>query len=206
MNFRTARRLGLTGGLALGVLALTGCTDSPKPQDARVTGDCRALLVHCSSSQTTIDLDSTQRAELIPLQEHSYRDLSAAESVTASAAALRALGFKVISANQRAGLVHAELDRVVASKVLRRSRVLVKLIAAVTGLPIQGRHLQGPDHESILALAVIRHDSSTQGLVVHIEFEDTVVDSKGNSQTTTPTEPKPYSDFFNAFATAVRRT
>jgi hypothetical protein len=205
-NFRAVLRIGLVVVLVPGILALSACAGSSRPDDERVTGDCKVLLVHCSSRQSTIDLDPTQRAALAALQERSYHDLSATESVTASAAALQALGFTVIAVNQRAGLVHAELDKVVATKVQRRRRALVKLFAALTGLPIQGHSLQGPDHESILALAVVRRDSSTQGMVVHIEFDDTVVDSKGNSRTTTPTAPGPYRDFFSAFADAAGRT
>jgi hypothetical protein len=50
----------------------------------------------------------------------------------------------------------------------------------------------------------VRPDATTHAALVRIEFEDTVVDSKGNSQTTTPTDPGSYGEFFTAFASAAR--
>jgi hypothetical protein len=190
----------LCSGLAA-VILLCACADAPKPNE-RVTGDCRALMTRCSSRQSTIDLTPAQLAAIRALQERSFRDLSASDTVAASASALQTLGYTVTSTDPAAGLVHAELDKVVATKGQRRGRSLVKLVSAATGLPIQGRHQQGPDHDSMHAHALVRLDPGTHAAVLRIEFENTVVDSKGNSQTSTPTDPAPYGDFFSAFESA----
>jgi hypothetical protein len=183
---------------------LCACADNTKPNE-RVTGDCRALMTHCSSRQSTVDLNETERTALRNLQERVFNGLSAGETVVASASALKALGYTVTSTDSQAGVVHAELNKVVASQGQRRGRALVKLVSAATGVPIRGSHLQGPDHESIRALALARPGPGPRATVVRIEFEATVVDSKGNSETSTPTDSKTYSEFFIAFAAATQR-
>jgi hypothetical protein len=199
-------RVCLRYGLACVMLSLLcACADNTKANE-RVTGDCHALMTHCSSRQSTVDLSDTERIALKSLQERMFAGLSASETVTASASALKTLGYTVTSTDSQAGVVHAELNKVVATKGQRRGRALVKLVSAATGVPIRGSHLQGPDHESIHALALTRPGPGTQATVVRIEFETTVVDSKGNSETSTPTDSKPYSEFFNAFAAATHRT
>jgi hypothetical protein len=193
----TRRPVWATAAASLLLIALGGCAGTAQPNQ-RVTGDCHALLLHCSSRQTTEDLDDSQRAALQKLQERSYPDVPASQVLTASATALRGLGFSVLTTDPRTGLVHAELDQVLASQARRRARAFVKLLAGATGLPIRGSHLQGPDHESVRAMALVRVDPGTRATLLHVEFEQTVVDSKGNSTTTTPTEPKRYTDFFEA--------
>jgi hypothetical protein len=70
--------------ICLSLLPFTGCSSAPKPNE-RVTGDC--TRAHCSSRQSTVDLDAAQRAGLQVLEEHSYLGLSRNEGVTAASGA-----------------------------------------------------------------------------------------------------------------------
>jgi hypothetical protein len=204
-HVRRIVRAAACAGTLLLAMVLGACASTAKAPNERVTGDCRALLVHCSSRQTIQDLDANQRAALEKLQERAYPGMSAAEALSASAAALRGLGYTVLSADTRVGLVHAELDQVVTTQSRRRERAFLKLLTSATGLPIRGRHLQGPDHESVRATALARPDPGAHGALLHIEFEETVVDSKGDSKTTTPTEPERYAEFFAALDSGSQR-
>jgi hypothetical protein len=198
-RLKWGRLLGFMLPLCLPQLLMIGsCATSSNPGE-RVTGDCKVLLFHCSSRQVTLAPEPGQQAAIARLGERNYPGLPITEAVTKSADALHRLGFSFLSAEPEYGLLQAERDKVLATDGQRRRRVLLPaLISAAARGPVSVPFLKGPDHESMHALVVARSDAATRSTWVRIELNETIVDSKGNSRTTTPTDAETYDAFFRA--------
>lgn len=171
----------------LPLLAVGACASHD--EDTRVTGS-GGSMVRYSSTQKTVDLTPQQRSALLPLQDHYYPGLSGEAALAQAAAALRQMQFKPVLERPDAALVEGELDTKLVSRDHEVLRGVLK--QKVPFMP------KKPDHQSTRALVAVRPGLAA-GTLVHLELEDTVWDSNGDSTTTEATAAQRYQEFFGRF-------
>jgi hypothetical protein len=188
MAGHTSRR----GRAAWPLLLLALCACASRDDDARTTGSGGSLARY-SSTQKTVDLTPQQRAALLPLQDHYYPGLDGDAALAQAAAALRQMQFKPVQERLDAALVEGELDTSLVSRSHEILRGVLK-----QKLPFLPKK---PDHQSTRALVAVRPGLAA-GTLVHLELEDTVWDSNGDSVTTEVTAAQRYQDFFGRLGAA----
>jgi hypothetical protein len=101
--------------------------------------------------------------------------------------------FKPVQERLDAALVEGELDTTLVSRSHEILRGVLK-----QKLPFLPKK---PDHQSTRALVAVRPGLAA-GTLVHLELEDTVWDSNGDSVTTEVTAAQRYQDFFGRLGAA----
>jgi hypothetical protein len=187
MSFAHLRFRSAVFSMALLPWACLAQTSSDQQPEQQVTGSGGHHLRY-SSTQVTIEQTPQEQKAFEQARDHSYPAADVDKVLTAAAAELAKQGYGQVVVDREFHLIEARHDETLVS----HAREVLRGVATARGLPLPAR----PDHQSTEVLLVAMPQPGGHAVELRTRFRKTVWDSKGDSKTSTLSDPAVYRDFY----------